>query len=65
MKFYKFYTIEGNGVQGAYYKTEQEAQAVADRRNAIHGKVIWTVRAVYTRDEYAADPGPYRRTGRI
>ena len=65
MKFYKYYTIEGNGIQGAYYKTEQEAQDVADRRNAIHGKVIWKVREVWTRDEYAADPGPYHKVKRI
>ena len=62
MKFYKFYTIEGNGVQGTYYKTAQEAQAEADRRNALHGgRKVWAVREVYTLDEYAAEVGPYCR----
>jgi len=56
----KYFTIMGNGIQGAYFKTEAEAQAAADRRNALHGRKVWTVREIWIADPYADDPRPYR-----
>ena len=55
----KYFTINGNGVQGAYYKTREEAQAAADRRNALHGRQVWIVREVWLADPYATDNRPY------
>ncbi len=56
----RYYTINANGFQGSdYYKTEQEAQAAADRRNAITGRNWWTVREVWLSDPYADDNRPY------
>jgi len=55
----KYFTINGNGIQGAYYKTQEEAQAAADRRNALHGRLVWFVREVWLADPYAADNRPY------
>lgn len=56
----KYFTIMGNGIQGAYYATREEAQAAADRRNALHGRLVWTVREVWLSDPYATDERPYR-----
>lgn len=58
---YRYYTLNANGLQGGnYYKTEEEAQAAADRRNAITGRKWWTVREVWLRDPYADDTRPYK-----
>lgn len=61
MTMYRYYTLNANGLQGGdYYKTMEEAQAAADRRNAFTGRKWWTVREVWLSDPYADDPRPYK-----
>lgn len=45
---YTFYTLVcENGLQGLrYYLTREDAQAAADRHNALMGRTAWTVREV-------------------
>lgn len=56
----KYFTIAGNGVQGNYYKAREDAQDAADKRNALHGRQVWTVREVWLTDPDADDNRPYR-----
>ena len=56
----KYFVIAVNGFQSSnYYSTREEAQAAADRRNAISGQP-WAVREVWLADEYADDNRPHR-----
>ena len=60
MIMFKYFAIFCNGVQGGnYYKTAQEAQAAADRRNAIHGRQWWTVKEIWAREPNMDDDRPY------
>lgn len=47
----KYYIIIMNGLQGVRrYTTETEAQADADRHNALTGRKVWTVREIIVRN---------------
>ena len=61
-KYFMIITVYGQQ-GGHYYKTEAEAQAAADRRNALHGRKLWTVREIFLRDPYADDDRPYLSRG--
>lgn len=57
-KYFMIVTVYG--LQGGhYYKTEAEAQAAADLRNALYGCKLWMVREIFLRDSYADDTRPY------
>lgn len=57
----KYFIIVCNGFQSnQYFRTEQEAQAAADRRNALMGFTHWKVRPIWLADDYADDERPYR-----
>jgi hypothetical protein len=56
----KYFIIVCNGFQSShYFRTEQEAQAAADRRNALVGGTHWTIRPIWSSDKYADDRRPY------
>lgn len=57
---YQYFTIIGNGCHGGYFQTEEAARAVANHRNNLHGREVWTVRAVWLSDPWADDDRPYR-----
>lgn len=56
----KYFIIVCNGFQSSqYFRTEQEAQEAADRRNAIMGFRHWTIRPVWMYDNRVDDDRSY------
>lgn len=52
-QWYKYYAVYvGNNILINYYLTKEEAQAEADRRNALNKNIHATVREKYELDPY-------------